>query len=74
MKLLTILLIILAGCTNEHWVRSTICDDRTVVDVGGCNKYGYCKVKLSDGTKEFMDMPLKGDYYCVSKYIKKAAK
>lgn len=40
--------------------RENICVDKKVIQVGGCSRYGDCRVLNDDGTDGFARMPLAG--------------
>lgn len=61
---------ILTGCSSGTWVSKFKCDNRKVIEVGGCGHSGFCAVKLNDGSKEFMSYPIKGEHYCGRYWIK----
>lgn len=67
MKLINLfILLILTGCTINRYTLETICDNRKVVEIGGCGGYHYvsCAVRLDDGSRVYMTRPLIGDRYC----------
>lgn len=70
MKNLLILLssmsLYLVGYSNRQiYNRMTNCDEsKIVVDIGGCNGDGFCAVLLSDFSKNYMYLPLKGQPFC----------
>lgn len=45
-------------CFSDDARRVETCEDKTVISVGGCNRYGTCRVGNSDGSDGYARFPL----------------
>jgi hypothetical protein len=62
--LLGVLACLATGCSFK-----TDCYGPKIAEVGGCSKYGECKVRLEDGTVRNAYMPIRGEVPCATPYL-----
>lgn len=60
MKYLILFMLFLSACTPKNCVEYS-----EVTEVGGCDKYAHCAVRLKNGQKKYEYSPLTGDKVCV---------
>lgn len=53
-----VVVFVVIKCLN--WECEEVVTDKTIISVGGCDKHGYCGIKLSDGSFDSERYPVIG--------------